>query len=1834
MGIRRDMMNVITLLEVCAKKDIKLWTLDGQLRYKSPVGALDDTLKQKIIEMKQEIIDFLEGENSTEISHRPAEKFQDFPLTDIQLAYLVGRNKGYQYGGVGCKVYAEFLTDIVDGERFTEAVKALVNRHEMLKAKIYKEGQQHIQETMTNCPVLIQDLTNLTASDQNSRMADVRKTLQFKQYEPSTDHLFDFVLCILNDKEGVLHFSLDMLIGDFVSIDILMNDLIAIYKGEKLEELTITFRDYICYKTEQSENTSYRQQYQKAKDYWMSRIDQLPAAPELPLEIRKEIVDEGAFSKIEYMIPSDAWQKIEEQAKKYRITTSMVILAAYGLVLQNWSRDKNFLMNVTTLSRPDAHPQLNSIVGDFTTNNLLEISIDGQKGFRENTTKLQLQLFNDLQHNLFSGVEVLRELNRKQDDPVIVPYVFTSTIGVDTTHSALSKMALKYKISQTPQVILDCQVSQQQAGVLVNWDIREGVYPPHMIEDMFTTFKEILNRLIINDDQWNKPFLIDLPKEMQAVRNQVNDTSKDVMATDMFQGIYEAVRRYEEKLAVVDNNQRITYGVLGQHIGYLQSQLKSQNIKRDDRIGICLGKGLWQVAAAIAIVSVGGVYVPIDISQPLDRQQSIMDQCGMKAIVVSSSKAEVYSDLGLQTINTCNFEETKGYQIQSYGRIDPKDRAYIIFTSGSTGVPKGVEMCHDAAMNTIIDINDKFNVDYSDVVLGVSNLYFDLSVYDIFGVLAVGGTLVLPTENRKSDVSHWAKLVAENNVTIMNMVPAQMDMYVTYVEVNPTIYSDTIRLALLSGDWISPKLVQRINVLNPQMECISLGGATEGGIWSIYYDTKELSPNDKSVPYGKPLTNQHFYILDDYNNHCPDWVPGEICIGGRSLANGYFNDEILSQEKFFMHPKLKEIIYRTGDLGRYRNDGIIEFLGRKDTQVKVNGYRIELGEIESALKNHEQISNAVVLKNENNKLVAYVEPLVETSKSKEQVKISFEESKVLKIPFSREDLATWMDLADKTAVGYIYKTFYEANLFSEVEKLYRLEDISNTLAVLPTYNQLLKRWLSALTKHDFIRQDEEVYYVKRPYEEGLAESIEKAWYEADERIGYSDVLLEYIHQSSIALKDILSGALSPHSLLFPQGSFEIAYAAYKDNVLNHYLNQVVQEKVLNLLKEKALVDRPFKILEVGAGVGGTSIDLIKGLQGQNVSYCFTDVSNFFLNEGRTQFKQYPWVDFKLFDIDQNGDEQGFESNSYDVILCANVLHNAKEIATTLKNLSALLVPDGQLMILEAVKERHALMTSVEFEFARSEQGYQDNRDSSETIFIGYEDWEKHVQLVGGHMSFAYPREEDILSPGGQMMMIATFDQHKVVDENKVMDYLASKLPHYMVPSQVAIMDQFPLTANGKVDRKSLLKEAKVDAQLLIEEERDISPLNDLEKRIHDIWCEVVGKEQIRKIDDFYAIGGDSLLIAQVTTKMMNRLPETDTWEWDRLMMTIMKNATIEKIASELSTLEEETPIDATDYMSDLSSLICFKEATEEPMERIVLFHTGTGTLSAYKEMLPYLVETLRPNQGLYGFNFGDVDSYLARPTETLIADLGRKYADVLMENSTDSYVLLGYCVGGWIALETAKILVENGVDVAKVKVISTSLSGHSFDNELLLERAFGLSIGANIEKAGYIGDNQLLQKALSEIQLLKDSGGISTEELSALTGTYRDIGKGFKILSEKTQEDRLKAIYESVSEVAVDSEYGNDMQMFELLYKLFRNTFKGVMQYTPSVYVGDVQGLFVEDDTKHFFPVKDVSNKELWESIVLGNIDIDFIPGEHATCIEEPYVKEVATQLNGLKDME
>jgi amino acid adenylation domain-containing protein len=900
----------------------------------------------------------------------PERRFEPFPLSDIQMAYLLGRNDYATLGGNSCHLYWEFENAEWDVERLSRAWNRLVARHEMLRAVFLPDGRQQTLREVEAYRLEVQDLRGESESERERRLEAVRGEMSHERFAPERWPLFRIAVSRLPGRMR-LHFSIDLLLVDGMSIFLLLEQWAQGYRAPEQEEkpLAVSFRDYVLH-LEKLKSTAI---YRRALEYWRRACESLPPAPELPQRVEPQTLRAPRFCRHERRFAAGAWAALQDQAHRRGLTPNIVLLAAYAEVISRWARRKQFTLNVTVAHRLPVAAGIVDVIGDFTSTVLVAFDHEEMANFMTRAAILSRRLASDLDHCLVSGVQVLRELSQQRREPVMMPVVFTSMLGYSA--SLKQKVApgtlgeLIYGITQTPQVGLDCQVREDGDSLYVCWDFVEELYPAQLVEDMFDSYAALLERLSQDDDCWQETRLELLPERQRARRAAVNDTSTPRQFELLHAGFLEQVRERRDALALVATGCRLTYGDLYECARGIAHDLRVGGVEPNQLVALVMRKGWEQVAGALGVLIAGAAYLPVDATLPQARIRQLLSIGDVRVVLTQMEVREcVEWPEGLRCVvvergaTPAAGAATPDPDIEGFQNpASPGDLAYVIFTSGSTGVPKGVMISHQAAAHTVRDINRRFRVETSDRTLALSAMSFDLSVYDVFGLLAAGGTIILPEADSLRDPQYLAALVARERVTIWNSVPSYLQLLADCAGANASEQLDSLRLVLLSGDRIPLGLVPRARAMCPRALLVSLGGATEASIWSIFHEIESIDPHWESIPYGKPLANQTFHILDKYGADCPDWVPGDLHIGGAGVALGYWRDEEKTREKFFEHPVTGERLYRTGDVGRYWPDGKIEFLGREDLQVKVGGYRVELGEIEAALMQSQGIVEAAVV---------------------------------------------------------------------------------------------------------------------------------------------------------------------------------------------------------------------------------------------------------------------------------------------------------------------------------------------------------------------------------------------------------------------------------------------------------------------------------------------------------------------------------------------------------------------------------------------------------------------------------------------------------------------------------------------------------------------------------------------------------------------------------------------------------------------------------------------------------------------------------------------------------
>ncbi len=957
-------MTYSELLSVLEEKQVDIAVDGTQLVLHGSSPALTAELQEAIRSHRQALVDELSV--GATLQPDEASRYEPFPLTEIQQAYWLGRNSLFELGGVGIHVYEELNCQELDVDRLEQAWQRTIDRHDMLRSVVCAEGTQRVLPEATYRFERV-DLSSMQAREQQECLAGWRERLSHKVYAPEQWPLFDFVVCHVSAGLSRLLISMDAIHIDMRSFQLLFREWVSLYQDTNcaLPEISITYRDYALALNRLRGSAAWQRDW----NYWKKIAAQLPPAPELPLEQPLRSIRDHRFERRRGTLNANEWKRLKSLAASSGLTPSGVTLAVYAEVLARWSANPAFTINVTLFNALPLHPDVGKLAGDFTS--MLLLGVNGSDGtFSDRARALQNQLHTGLEHRLVSGIRVLREYagnHRLESKQAVFPVVFTSTLSEATRGlEPLERLGERsFGSIQTPQVLLDLQVSERGGELVFQLDAVQDVFPEGCLDAMHAAWQDLLIALA-RGERWDASdvFPIEYPGRIAP------DSFEQAPGGTLFDFCRRGTHDYQAAALIDAGGRRWTRGEFYQRVSSLAGLLTRHCVAAEEPVAILMPKGPLQFIAVHGIIAAGAAYLPIDPDWPPQRIEFLLKDAGCRLVISDEPRCAAIGFPGVEIQPPLSDESG----------FDPPARssrlAYVLYTSGSTGAPKGVMIEHRSVVNRCLDVLNRFGIGEADRIFALTALHHDLSVFDLFGPLAAGASVLIPDAIHSRNPEHWATLMEREGATIWNSVPALLEMFVEFLEGCGSAPRFSIRMFLIAGDWIPVELPDRIRRLWPEAQFIGMGGPTETTVWDICHPVEKSYKGCPSIPYGTPMRGSRYYAMDDKGSERPDWVPGELWIGGEGLARGFWRDEEKTKARFVAHPRTGERLFRSGDLGRFRPDGTIEFLGRIDHQLKIRGVRIEAAEVERALATHPAVEQAIVQavgkQTESKRLVAFV----------------------------------------------------------------------------------------------------------------------------------------------------------------------------------------------------------------------------------------------------------------------------------------------------------------------------------------------------------------------------------------------------------------------------------------------------------------------------------------------------------------------------------------------------------------------------------------------------------------------------------------------------------------------------------------------------------------------------------------------------------------------------------------------------------------------------------------------------------------------------------------------
>ncbi|MEM1319026.1 MAG: amino acid adenylation domain-containing protein [Bacteroidota bacterium] len=858
-------------------------------------------------------------------------------------------------GSVHYHVPAIFrLKGRLDRTALASAFGAITDRHEVLRTVYVEQRREVYQQLLPEGQWAMAFTVGAVKPEWIAAQVN-------RPFDLTKDHMLRVHLVQLEAQEHLLIVVMHHIASDGWSVGVLMRELMEVYEAEVagrptvLPELPLQYADYAIWQRQYLVGEVLEEKLA----YWKQQLAGL-APLVLPTDFPRPAIQSTKGASARFVIESSLVEPLQTLANREEVTLFMVLLGAFKVLLYRYSGQTDICVGSPIANRTQA--EIEPLIGFFINTLALRSDLSGNPSFLQFLQQIKAMTLDAYTHQEVPFEKIVDQTSTQRDrshSPLFqVLLVLQNNAPLPAAQLAdLELREERYSYDSTKFDLL-LNFFESSRGLELDLSYCTDLYLPTTIERLFQHFYQLLQSIVAAADQQ----LAQLPMLSEGEVQQLahfNDTQKEFPADKTLIDLFEAqVALHPADIVLQYQKQQWSYADLNAAANRLGHFLREKyKITPDDRIAICLDVSEWMIIAILGILKAGAAYVPIDPTCPEERKAYLIEDSDSKVLI----DADV---LAAYQKHSANFSSTNLTTI-----TEPHHLAYVIYTSGSTGQPKGVLIEHRAVVNELYDQYDNFNQQAGDRILLASNYIFDASIEQIFLSLLFNATLVLTDREHILDPVLLDQVLEKEQITHFHATPSLLQT------LSPRAYP-TLKRVLAGGEHCPMELAQS---WAPYTQFFNKYGPTEATINATFYtyDPLTLAPHIQLLPIGRPLANVQLYVLDDYHQLVPIGVVGELYIGGAGLARAYLNQEALTQEKFVDSPfQSGERLYRTGDLVRWLPDGLLEFRGRRDNQVKVRGYRMELGEIEKVLATAEGVQQAAVIAQEDasgaKQLVAYV----------------------------------------------------------------------------------------------------------------------------------------------------------------------------------------------------------------------------------------------------------------------------------------------------------------------------------------------------------------------------------------------------------------------------------------------------------------------------------------------------------------------------------------------------------------------------------------------------------------------------------------------------------------------------------------------------------------------------------------------------------------------------------------------------------------------------------------------------------------------------------------------
>ncbi|NGT50294.1 amino acid adenylation domain-containing protein, partial [Clostridium perfringens] len=926
---------------------------------------LNDIFSNKTIKDLSTYIINTKGNNYISIDRCKENEFYETSSVQKRMYAMQEIEKGVAYN---MPMLFELYNNI-DIKKIEEIFIKLIKRHEILRTYFENYNGEIISKIDKEFKFTIKIV------EYNGDLNDVYKNF-VKEFDLGEAPLYRVIL-IKNNNKNYLFIDIHHIIADGISVEILIKEFMDIYDGKKIIGNRIQYKDFAKW---QNKSLKSEEMINK-EEYWKKTFkDEIPIL-DLPYDFERPIIKSFEGSSIEFYIDEDMTTKIRKLAKNNGSTVHMVLLSSFIILLSKYSNQEKIVTGIPVSGRE--HPDVENIVGTFINTIPVLSEINNKDSYLEFLNKVKLSLINayDNQSCQFERIIEILKIDRNSSRNPLFDVMFNMLDSKDIDKLMNNRFEIVKLQGNISKFDLTLNAIDKDKKLYFIMEFCNKLFKLETIKRLEKSYLQILDSICKDATIKISEVEVLTEKDKNKILNKFN-RYKYYQSEKTIQELFkEQVIRNPDKIAIEFMDKALTYKELDDKSNKLAAILNKNGAKREKVIGILIERSIDMMIAIIGVLKSGAAYLPIDCKNPEDRIDYIIKDSSMD-ILITNSRYEEYWNNALKVINIDNeyIDESSACTFNQANELN--DLAYVIYTSGSTGNPKGVMVEHRQLSNFISSISKEINFYKCNSILCSTTISFDIFILEALIPLTFGLKVIVLNEEQCLDGNYIAEVIEKNNVDIMQSTPSKFKMMLSYNNFRECI--KLLKNILIGGEEFTESLYKEIERY-AEVNFYNLYGPTETTIWST---CKRIKKNHE-INIGRPLNNTRIYILDKNNKVLPIGVKGEICIGGNSIARGYVNNKLLTVEKFIDNPYVKgEKIYKTGDLGKWTNDGELECSGRVDNQVKINGVRIELGEIENKLREIEGIENAIVIDKYNNNNEKYLCAYIISNLSTEIVKKS------------------------------------------------------------------------------------------------------------------------------------------------------------------------------------------------------------------------------------------------------------------------------------------------------------------------------------------------------------------------------------------------------------------------------------------------------------------------------------------------------------------------------------------------------------------------------------------------------------------------------------------------------------------------------------------------------------------------------------------------------------------------------------------------------------------------------------------------------------------------------